>query len=57
MPDLLRFGVGTTVLPRTHFNVNLNYYRDTTAPRDITTHIFLAQLHLYSRCQVLLRRS
>jgi hypothetical protein len=45
--DLLRFGVGTVILPRTHFNVNLNYYRDRNRTSDITTQIFLAQLHLY----------
>ena len=47
VPDLLRFGVGTVLLPRTHFNVNLNYYRDRNRTSDITTQIFLAQLHLY----------
>ena len=31
VPDLLRFGVGTVFLPRTHFDVNINYYRDATA--------------------------
>lgn len=45
--DLLRFGVGTVLLPRTHFNVNVNYYRDRNRTSDITTQIFLAQLHLY----------
>ena len=47
VPDLLRFGVGTVILPRTHFNVNMNYYRDRNRTSDITTQIFLAQLHLY----------
>ncbi len=47
VPDLLRFGVGTVLLPRTHFNVNLHYYRDRNRTTDITTQIFLAQLHLY----------
>ena len=47
VPDLLRFGVGTVLLPRTHFNVNVNYYRDRNRSNDITTQIFLAQLHLY----------
>ncbi len=47
VPDLVRFGVGTVILPRTHFNVNVNYYRDRNRTSDITTQIFLAQLHLY----------
>lgn len=47
VPDLLRFGVGTVILPRTHFNVNVHYYRDRNRTSEITTQIFLAQLHLY----------
>lgn len=47
LPDLLRFGVGAVALPRTHFNVNLHYYRDRNRSNDITTQTFLAQLHLY----------
>jgi hypothetical protein len=47
VPDLLRFGVGTVILPRTHFNVNVSYYNDRNRTSDITSHIFLAQFHLY----------
>jgi hypothetical protein len=47
VPDIVRFGVGTVLLPRTHFDVNLNYYRDDNRTSKIITHIFLAQLHLY----------
>lgn len=47
VPDLLRFGVGSVILPRTHFNVNVSYYRDRNRTSDITTNIFLAQVHLY----------
>jgi hypothetical protein len=47
VPDLLRLGVGAVILPRTHFNVNLSYYRDRNRTSDITTNIFLAQLHMY----------
>ena len=47
VPDIVRFGVGTCFLPRTHFNVNVNYYRDHNRTTEITTQIFLAQLHLY----------
>ena len=47
VPDLLRFGVGTVILPRTHFDVNVNYYRERNRTSEIITQIFLAQLHLY----------
>jgi hypothetical protein len=47
VPDIVRFGVGTVFLPRTHFDVNVNYYRDDNRTSKIVTHIFLAQLHLY----------
>jgi hypothetical protein len=47
VPDLLRFAIGAVALPRTHFNVNVSYYRDRNRTSDITTSIFLAQLHLY----------
>ena len=32
---------------RTHFDVNVNYYRERNRAFDFTTQIFLAQLHLY----------
>jgi hypothetical protein len=47
LPDLLRFGLGAVLLPRTHFNVTVSYYRDRDRSNDITTNIFLAQFHLY----------
>ena len=47
IPDLLRLGLGAVLLPRTHFNVNVTYYRDRNRTSDITTNIFLAQFHLY----------
>jgi hypothetical protein len=47
LPDLLRLGLGAVLLPRTHFNVNVTYYRDRDTSNDITSHIFLAQFHLY----------
>ena len=58
VPDLLRFGVGTVILPRTHFDVNINYYRERNRTSEITTQIFLAQLHLYliSATVLLVRR-
>ena len=47
VPDVLRFGVGGVFLPRTHFNVNVHYYRDRNKTSEITTQILLLQLHLY----------
>jgi hypothetical protein len=47
VPDVLRFGVGGVFLPRTHFNVNVHYYRDRNRTSEITTQIVLLQLHLY----------
>jgi hypothetical protein len=47
IPDLLRLGLGAVLLPRTHFNVNVTYYRDHDRRSDITSNIFLAQFHLY----------
>ena len=47
VPDVLRFGVGAVFLPRTHFNVNVHYYRDRNKTSEITTQILLLQLHLY----------
>jgi hypothetical protein len=45
--DLLRLGFGAVLLPRTHFNVNVNYYRDRNRASDVTSNIFLLQFHLY----------
>lgn len=42
---LRRLVVGADVLPRTHWNVNVSYYRDRGF--DITTSTLLAQLHMY----------
>jgi hypothetical protein len=47
IPDFLRLGLGAVLLPRTHFNVNVTYYLDRNRTSDVTSHIFLAQLHLY----------
>jgi hypothetical protein len=35
------------LLPRTHWNVDVSYYRDRSRVNDFVTRIFLAQLHLY----------
>jgi hypothetical protein len=47
VPDVLRFGAGAVFLPRTHFNVNVHYYRDRNKTSEITTQILLLQLHMY----------
>jgi hypothetical protein len=47
VPDLLRLQLGAVLLPRTHWNVNVSYYRDRNRTSEITSHIFLAQLYLY----------
>jgi hypothetical protein len=46
-PDVLRFSLAAVLLPRTHWNVNLSYYRDRIRTPGLTTTVFLAQLHLY----------
>jgi hypothetical protein len=43
--DLRRLSFGADLLPRTHWNVNVSYYRDREF--DATTSILLSQLHLY----------
>lgn len=42
---LRRFMFGADLLPRTHWNVNVSYYRDHAF--DTSTSTLLAQLHLY----------
>jgi hypothetical protein len=44
---LRRLALSLDLLPRTHWNVNVNYYRDHSTPSDIGSTIFLTQLHLY----------
>ena len=46
-PGLTRILLGADLLPRTHWNVNLSYYRDRNRQSDIVSKIFLIQLHLY----------
>jgi len=38
---------GLNLLPRTHWNVVLSYYRDRDRASDRTSKTLLAQLHLY----------
>jgi hypothetical protein len=42
-----RLAFGANLLPRTHWNVGLTYYRDKNRANDLVTKTFLAQLHLY----------
>jgi hypothetical protein len=46
-PDLGRLGLGAVLLPRTHWNVNLMYYRDRDRARDASSQTFLTQVHLF----------
>jgi len=43
--DVRRLALEAVWLPRTHWNVNVSYYRDRT--HDVTTSVMLSQLHLY----------
>ena len=43
----LRLGAGINWLPRTHWNLLLNYYDDRDRRSDLHTKTFLLQLHLY----------
>ena len=43
--DVRRLAVEAVWLPRTHWNVNVSYYRDRT--HDVSTSVLLTQLHLY----------
>ena len=45
--EVRRFVVGADVFPRTHWHVNLSYYRDRIQFFDLGAQTFLAQLHLY----------
>jgi hypothetical protein len=42
-----RMAFEADLFPRTHWNVDVSYYRDKNRTSDIVTKIFLAQLHLY----------
>jgi hypothetical protein len=46
-PGLTRWLVGADLLPRTHWNLNLAYYRDKNRQNDLVTKIVLLQLHVY----------
>jgi hypothetical protein len=42
-----RLALSLDLLPRTHWNVDVNYYRDHSTPSGSESSIFLTQLHLY----------
>jgi hypothetical protein len=44
---VFRMALGANLLPRTHWNVVLKYYRDKNRDTDLVIKTFLAQLHLY----------
>ena len=44
--EVRRLVLGADVFPRTHWHVNLSYYRDRAQFSDQLTKTFLAQLHL-----------
>jgi hypothetical protein len=43
----VRLAFEADLLPRTHWNVDVSYYRDRNRLNDLVTKTFLAQLHLY----------
>ena len=55
VPDIVRFGVGTVFLPRTHFNVNINYYRDDNRTSRHHRTSSWRSCTCTSRCQVLVK--
>jgi hypothetical protein len=44
---IMRWALGVNLLPRTHWNVIVNWYRDEDRVNGITAHTWMAQLHLY----------
>lgn len=44
---VMRLVFAANLLPRTHWNLGLSYYRDRNRTNDLVTKTFLAQLHLY----------
>ena len=47
VPGLFRWDAGLNLLPRTHWQVNLDFYRDKTEGATDPLYTFLAQLHMY----------
>jgi hypothetical protein len=47
VPGITRYKFEANLLPRTHWNVDVAYYRDTNRRSKLVTHTVLSQLHLY----------
>ena len=47
LPGVFRWDAGVNLLPRTHWQVNLDFYRDKTENTPDALNTFLAQLHVY----------
>lgn len=46
-PGVFRWSAAAVLLPRTHWNANVTFYRDRTEGSDTTLRTLLIQLHLY----------
>jgi hypothetical protein len=46
-PDLARLSLAAVLLPRTHWNVNVSYYRNRNRTLALTSSTALVQLHIY----------
>jgi hypothetical protein len=47
IPGFLRYKLEANILPRTHWNFDIAYYRDKNRRNDFVTHTLMTQLHLY----------
>jgi hypothetical protein len=47
IPGFLRLKLEANILPRTHWNVDIAYYRDQNRRSTLVTHTVMSQLHLY----------
>jgi hypothetical protein len=47
IPAFFRLKLEANILPRTHWNVDVAYYRDQNRRNKLITHTVMSQLHLY----------
>jgi len=47
IPGFVRYKLEANILPRTHWNVDIAYYRDRNQRNKFVTHTVMSQLHLY----------
>jgi hypothetical protein len=47
VPGFVRLKFEANLLPRTHWNVDIAYYRDRNRRSGFVTHLLMSQLHLY----------